>query len=84
MAKDWELSIGAIAALGDRVDGKQIERDAPIVREFVDYIRWLADQDTSFPVTIGQLWGLYYDGVVECVDWSETCEALGLPIREDW
>lgn len=55
-----------------------------VIAELFDYIRWLADQDSSFPVTIGQIWALYSDGVRVGRVWSEVCEDVGLPVRDEW
>lgn len=85
MAKNTgEMTPEATAELPNVVARELVERDAPIVTEFVDYIRWLADQDTGFQVTVGQLWMLWYEGVVRCRHWSEVCEDQGLPVREEW
>lgn len=78
------ISIEALANIGREVNPQDVERDARIVTEFVDYIRWLADQNTGFRVTVGQLWELYYEGVMRCRYWPEVCEDIGLPVREDW
>jgi len=78
------VSIEALANIGRVVHPEQVERDARIVTEFIDYLRWLADQDTGFRLAAGQVWGLYYEGVLRCRYWSEVCEDLGLPVREDW
>jgi hypothetical protein len=75
----------AISSMMDKpVTREEVNRDYPIVAEFVDYIRWLADQNTSFTVSVGDLWQLYHDGVRKCKYWSEVCEDIGLPVRDDW
>ena len=74
----------ALAAISTPVHPDQVSRDDRIVTEFVDYIRWLAEQDTGFKVTVGDLWALYHDGVLKCRYWSEVCEDLGLPVRDEW
>lgn len=77
-------SLEALANIGREINPKDVERDARIVTEFLDYLRWLAEQDTSFQLTAGQIWELYHEGVQRCIYWSEVCEDIGLPIREDW
>lgn len=77
-------STEALANIGREVTPEQIERDSRIVTEFLDYFRWLADQDTGFTLTAGQVWELYHEGVLKCIYWSEVCEDIGLPVREDW
>lgn len=77
---DWT----PLAALAQTVTPNEIVHDAPVVAEFVDYIRWLADQDTSMPVEIGKLWALYCYGVRECRYWLEAAEMIELPTRDDW
>lgn len=78
------VSIEALANIGRAVHPDQVDRDSRIVAEFIDYIRWLAEQDTGFPLTAGQVWELYHEGVLVGRYWSEVCEDLGLPVREDW
>lgn len=78
------ITISALADTGNPVAWKEIERDYPIVAELINYIRWLADQDSSFPLTAGQVWSLYHEGVRRGRVWSEVCEDIGLPVREDW
>lgn len=80
MTMTWE----ALAGTANEVTLAEVERDAQIVTELIDYIRWLADQDTSLPLTIGDVWSLYYEGVRVGRVWSEVCEDLGLPVRENW
>lgn len=78
------ISPQALSATRYAVKPEQVERDARIVTEFVDYIRWLADQDTGLMLSVGDLWSLYHDGVLQCRYWSEVCEDIGLPVRDDW
>lgn len=80
MPLTWE----ALADTPNEVTNEEVERDARIVTELLDYIRWLADQDTSMPLTAGDVWGLYHEGVRIGRHWSEVCEDLGLPVRPDW
>jgi hypothetical protein len=77
-------SIAALADIGKEVKTQEIEYNAPIIAEFIDYIRWLADQDTSLKITVGQVWELFYEGLRVGRVWSEVCEDIGLPVREDW
>lgn len=74
----------ALADTEREVKRQEIERDAPMVAELLDYIRWLADQDSSFPLTSGHVWTLYHEGIRRGRVWSEVCEDVGLPVREDW
>jgi hypothetical protein len=76
--------VETLANIGTEIDHRNVERDARIVTEFLDYWRWLAEQDTGFQVTVGQIWELYYMGVGKCRMWSEVCEDIGLPVRDDW
>ena len=79
------MSPDAITSMAQEpVKVEEVARDAPIVAEFVDYLRWLADQDTGYKISVGDLWQLWYDGVRRCVSWSEVCFDLGLPERGDW
>lgn len=77
-------SIKALAATGDQVTVGQVKTYLYIVTEMLDYLRWLADQDTGIKLTSGQIWELYYEGVLECRHWTDVCEDLGLPVRTDW
>ena len=74
----------ALADTGNEVKYTEVEYDSRIVTELLDYIRWLADQDSSFPLTSGHVWTLYFEGVRRGRLWSEICEDIGLPIRLDW
>jgi len=80
MAIPWD----ALADTVNEVKHTEVEYDARIVTEMIDYIRWLADQDASMPLTAGDVWALYHQGVRIGRVWSEVCEDLGLPIRTDW
>lgn len=73
-----------LAATRDTIRPEQVAHDARIVTEFIDYIRWLADQDAGFRMSAGDLWALYHDGVIKCRYWLEVCEELGLPVRDEW
>ena len=77
-------STAALADIGRAIETKEITEHAPIVAELLDYLRWLADQDTGRKITTGQVWELYHDGVRVGRMWAEVCEDLGLPVREDW
>ena len=78
------LTPEALAATRDPITPEIVERDARIFTEFLDYLRWLTDQDTSFQLTSGHVWALLYEGALRCRMWSEVCEEIGLPVREDW
>lgn len=82
--KQLEMTPNALAALPDEVRLHEIDQDAPIIVELLDYFRWLADRDTAFPITAGHVWMMYYEGVRIGRLWSEVCEDIGLPVREDW
>lgn len=77
-------SIEALANIGQEVKRQEIDHDSPIVAELLDYIRWLAEQDTGFRLTAGQVWELFHEGVRLGRAWSEVCHDLGLPERESW
>lgn len=66
------------------VKGDEIAHQPAVIAEFIDYIRWLADQDTGFKVAVGDLWQMFYDGVRRGITWDEVCHDLKLPEREDW
>lgn len=74
----------AITSMSEVVTTKEIAYEAPVVAEFVDYLRWLADQDTSYKMSMADLWMLWYEGVRRCIPWTTVCEDLGLPVRDDW
>lgn len=78
------ITTSALADTGREVTVAEVERDAPIVTELLDYIRWLTDQDSSFRLTSGHIWTLYHEGVRRGRVWSEVCEDIELPVREDW
>ncbi len=78
------ITWAALADTEHQVDHTEVEYDARIVAELLDYIRWLADQDSSLPITIGDVWSLYHEGVRAGRHWSEVCEDIGLPVRTDW
>lgn len=77
-------SIQALANIGEKIELQEVEDDAPIIAELLDYLRWLAEQDTGRRITIGQVWELYHEGVRIGRHWSEVCEDIGLPVRDDW
>jgi hypothetical protein len=74
----------ALADIGREIKTKEIAHDAAIIAELLDYLRWLADQDTGYKFTAGQLWELYHQGVRIGRFWSEVCEDIGLPVRDEW
>lgn len=78
------ITPSALADTGREVTRQEVEHDAPVVAELLDYIRWLADQDSSFSLTAGQVWALYHEGVRRGRMWAEACDDIGLPEREDW
>jgi hypothetical protein len=77
-------SIQALADIGHKIDVQEVKEDVHVIAELLDYLRWLADQDTGRKITTGQVWELYHEGVRLGRVWSEVCEDLGLPVREDW
>lgn len=77
-------SIAALADIGRKIETKYVEDNLYCVTEFLDYLRWLADEDTARKVTVGQLWELFYEGIQAGRVWSDVCEELGLPVREIW
>lgn len=78
------LSPQALAALDDEITYEQVKNDPFSIAELLDYLRWLADHDTSAQLTTGHIWALYYEGVRRGRVWSEVCEDIGLPVRTDW
>lgn len=78
------LTPQALADASRAIETREIEENAPVIAELLDYLRWLADQDTGINVTVGDLWELYYEGVRVGRAWEEVCEDIGLPVREDW
>jgi len=78
------ISPSALADVVNEVKSFEVRNDYPIVAEMIDYIRWLADQDVSLQLTIGQVWALFHEGVRQGRIWNEVCYDLGLPEREDW
>lgn len=74
----------AIISMSKPVTRAEVQHDYPVAAEFVDYLRWLADQDTGYKVSVGDLWQLWHEGVREGRYWAEVCEDLGLPVREEW
>lgn len=79
-----DLTPDALANLDWEIDTPEIEGNAPIIAELLDYLRWLANQDISLRLTTGHIWALFYEGVRRGRVWSEVCEDIGLPVREDW
>jgi hypothetical protein len=77
-------SIAALANIGRKITAEEVDADLYVTAEFLDYLRWLADQDTSQQLNAGQVWELYYEGIHTGRAWSEVCEDLGLPVRKDW
>jgi hypothetical protein len=78
------LTFDALSDTGRTITVKEVEFNAFVVAALLDYLRWLANQDIEFPLTAGHIWALYYGGVRNGVMWSEICEDIGLPVREDW
>lgn len=76
--------IEALADIGRKITFSEVEHDVRIVTELLDYLRWLAEQNTGFRLTAGQVWELYHEGVRRGRVWSEVCEDLDLPVRLDW
>lgn len=74
----------ALGNIDHKIEAAEVEDEAYFIAELLDYLRWLADQDTSFALTAGHIWTLYYEGVMRGRVWSEVCEDIGLPIRTDW
>jgi hypothetical protein len=74
----------ALHALGEMIEIGEVDRATAMIAEFLDYLRWLANQDTGRKLTVGDLWALYFEGVRIGRHWSEVCADLELPIREDW
>lgn len=77
-------SIAALERIGKLITSTHVETDCAMVAEFVDYLRWLAEQDTNMTLTAGQIWELYYECVLIGRHWSEVCDDVELPIRECW
>ncbi len=77
-------SIAALAAIGNEITLNEIDQNAPIITELLDYLRWLADQDTGRKITAGQIWELFYEGVRVGRHWSDVCEDTDLPVRREW
>jgi hypothetical protein len=78
------ITPSALADTGRKITIDEITFAAPVVAELLDYVRWLADQDSSFRLTAGHVWTLYHEGVRRGRVWPEVCEDVGLPVREDW
>lgn len=78
------MTPNAITSMSREITIQEIDDNAPIVAELLDYIRWLADRDTGHRMTIGDVWTLYHDGIRVGRVWSEICADLGLPIRDVW
>lgn len=77
-------SIAALAATGDTITTQEVDENLYVITEFLDYLRWLADQDTGIPLNAGKVWELYYEGIHIGRMWSDICEELELPVREVW
>jgi hypothetical protein len=78
------LTFEALAATGKEITRQEVLDDWAVIAEFLDYLRWLADQDTGIKLTAGDVWELYYEGVRVGRVWSDVCEDIGLPVREVW
>ena len=74
----------ALGNIEHKITANEVQNESYIIAELLDYLRWLADQDTSMPITAGHVWTLYYEGVMRGRLWSEVCEDIGLPVRTDW
>lgn len=74
----------SLASLRNRVTPEEAESDSVLISEFLDYVRWLADQDTGVKFAIGELWALYHYVVREGQSWTDACEHLEFPIRTNW
>jgi hypothetical protein len=66
------------------VSRKEADEESAVISEYIDYIRWLADQDPNLTVKVADIWALYHEGVRLGHHWSEACEDNGFPIRVDW
>lgn len=78
------LTPQALAATSREIKPLEFTDNWRVIAEFIDYLRWLADQDTGIKLTSGDIWELYYEGVRVGRVWSEICEDLGLPVRGVW
>ena len=72
----------ALADTSREITTQEVHDNLYVVTEFLDYLRWLADQDTGKKLNVGQVWELYYEGIRAGRVWSEICADLKLPIRE--
>ena len=76
------LTPQALADTGLTISSNEIKENALAVAELLDYIRWLAEQDSAITVTAGDIWGLYYERVRIGRVLSEVCEEIGLLVRD--
>ncbi len=78
------LNALALADTSREITTQEVDNNLYVVVEFLDYLRWLADQDTGIRLRAGQVFELFYEGVRAGRVWSEICADLELPIREVW
>ena len=76
------MSPDAISSVENEVTAREVYEYYPVVAEFIDYLRWLAEQNFGFKISVGDLWQLYHDGVRECRSWDEVLHDIGLPERD--
>lgn len=79
-----DMTPNAVASMDETITIQEVDRDSHIITDLLDYWRWLADQDTGLQLSTGHVWMLFYEGVRVGRAWSEICEDLGLPVRDDW
>lgn len=77
-------SVLALAATGRAITTQEVDENLYVITEYLDYLRWLADQDTGIKLNAGKVFELYYEAVHTGRAWSEICDDLELPVRKVW
>lgn len=63
----------------EKVTREEVKHDVLVIHEFIAYLRQLALEDADMPLTAGQVWKLYTEGVRVGRLWEEVAEDLKLP-----
>lgn len=68
----------------EKITMDEMANDAPVILEFLEYLRWLAATTPNAQLSARRVWELYTYGVRDGRVWSDVCEELGLPLPEGW
>lgn len=71
-------------AASDEVTVSEVQKDPYAIMEFLEYLRFMADENTDQIITVGTVWAMFTKGVRDGQHWSEVADDLGIPQNTDW